>query len=739
MRRSLTQLSLCASLAAFTGPSAYADIPLDRFATTAGGISAVASEVPLYGSPGDGTGSFVVVQLGEDTEALFELGTSSRVIEISEDLAGELDLKVKSRNRKRLNLHGEDHKWRLGGEVKQATIEHMALGEVVLEDVRVQVGYSNKNVDGRIGLGALTALSWAVLPSEGIVRVGPAGAGSQWTADLGAKGVPFHEVESYVLTVGPRGQRTDVVVQGAPYVVPSTLGGLDARTAVILESCDAKASTALTLREGPTWKEGNVRSNWLAIQFGDADTVSSWFLRDSGFEMEGVDVDVDSQVCAGELARFDLVLDHSGGTLAFSRIQKAKKQNPDGDILTDLEDALVAADEAAPEDEEQGKKKKGDADAEEPDGPDPAALRALADEQVSQGFLTSAMDIYGQLVELEPNDCSALHALGNTQRDLGEFEWAITSLTKASEQYHAWWDMDLETRGDLEKELEKLEEGEEPPHHVQAASCHQADTDLSRAYLAAGDHASVEKLYRSYLDLDSGLAMVYASSHIQQGNWDAVQEPLRQALRMNRASGTVAATRAGLGLAYAQSGDWSTASGHFTKALAVDDLDTRVVEIWLDGLREAEGQEGAVKAATRWAAARPDSYAALYGLAREAARVGDQAALDAASALMDGLYDDVVTRGSSARQKAAYAQHMVLIGKLVRARTVAERAIDLEPSLPSAWLALARVDAAEGKHDEAGKNLTRARALGADHPGYASLSLSLASESTEDILDALGE
>ena len=78
---------------------------------------------------------------------------------------------------------------------------------------------------------------------------------------------------------------------------------------------------------------------------------------------------------------------------------------------------------------------------------------------------------------------------------------------------------------------------------------------------------------------------------------------------------------------------------------------------------------------------------------------------------------------AAAQRKAAYAQHLVLVGKFIRARAVVERAIDLDPGLPSAWLALSRIEAAEGKSHLAGKNLDRAIALGADHPGYALLTL----------------
>ncbi len=334
-----------------------------------------------------------------------------------------------------------------------------------------------------------------------------------------------------------------------------------------------------------------------------------------------------------------------------------------------------------------------------------AELQLLSDAHVNATLLSDS--------------CLAWVRLGKAQLKAGKVADAIVSFETSADKYHGWFDMPREERKKLQKKLKKTK-SDDKPDIVASAKCHDADAHLAAAVLSAGDFETVESLYRERLDLASKLALVAANARLAKGEHHLAQEPLRQAAKINRTPDS--RVRLGLAMVYEKAGDWGTAEGHYLRALQWSSSDTRLVEMWLDGLRAAKGGEAALAAAQHFAAMDPGSRAAVYGLAREAKQTGNAEAIEAASALADMFFDkklDTYSRNGSLW--GVYARYLLINDRLEEAQQAAELAVQFDAESPDAWMALAEIQLSQGNKEESAQFRLRAAQVAPFHPGYAAM------------------
>ena len=94
-------------------------------------------EIPLLSGPLGTSFPLIQATLGEDETVLLGLifgGVQASFV--SEGLAESAGLDVKSGNKRLINLHGEDGKYKPGGEVKSVVLPSLSLGELELVDFK---------------------------------------------------------------------------------------------------------------------------------------------------------------------------------------------------------------------------------------------------------------------------------------------------------------------------------------------------------------------------------------------------------------------------------------------------------------------------------------------------------------------------------------------------------------------------------------------------------------------------
>lgn len=678
--------------------------------------------VPLVADPNSETlDAMVTVRVGEDTERSYpvQLGGREAVIVVPQSLVDEYELDKKSKKDK------------LAGTIDYVDIDVLHIGELRLEGVRAMVqgsgtGGTIPSDEVRIGMGALPTVSYAILPSQGVVKFAPAAEGPALLSEVGGAPLAYSETPWGKAKFG----KDKVLVPFRTLELPAKVGEVEVKMAlehgVHGSAISPEAGVALEggINDGDAWYY------WLDAGLGEAET-SGWFYRNSSLDRgsythQGV-------LGSDAVGTLDIAVDRSSMTLAVAPVAEPKRESIVDSIIEraekDLEEGLAELDEAGSE--EGGEESSDDSSGEEGEAaPDPArsGLHATLAGVYSQfNRVEDAVASYATAVELDGTSCTLLMSYGEAQLLSGDVDGAIASLGEASELYHAWWDHSLEERKEMKRlakkgdALTKDAEGNNADPKEAPGACHTADGLLAAAHLVKGDLEAVEQAYRAHLDLDSSLALIYGNAVLLEGEAERAHEPLRQAIRLE--AGTQRPLpRVALGIAYASAGDHASASELFRRAAELDSDDPMAVSLWLDSLRRESGEAAALEQARAWAESRPDNTAAHLAWVQAAQAAGDAGQSAAAAEAAGAVFEAQVLRqpGDAALQ-ATYARFLVSQGKLDSAQAAADKATELDPGLGLAWIAQADVASAKGDEAAAAGHLERAGGVASSHPAYALL------------------
>lgn len=269
--------------------------------------------------------------------------------------------------------------------------------------------------------------------------------------------------------------------------------------------------------------------------------------------------------------------------------------------------------------------------------------------------------------ETAGDGCEAPQAYGNALIALsGDPTSAIPLLRRAGELYDRWDAQDSVQRARVIAGKRSTLAFTVP----QPSSCSTAWGDLAGAYLAVGDHAKVEEIYREHVAADPDLPLAYGLSLLTQGRSEDAIVPLKQAMELDGKYDSrvrVALTMAGEQASIASPG--------------------------LDRVRDSRGLGSLVTLAPVVEAARsrggnPEALSAAEGL------VGRGAHSVPALLLLSREVDDAARPAALARVDEAWASYVVRYG---------------EDSSALAWKALAQTiggDAAGGRSALSAQNPT---------------------------------
>ena len=322
---------------------AIAATPIDKMKGSVGSVSMEADrvDVPLYSAPSGYPYPSVQVTIGE-RQYLFKVASAIQGMYVSSRVVKNHDLKVREGNKKLINLKGEPNKYKLGGEQTYADLGEMRIGDLVLNDVVVSTQKSltidmddwqapataGKFYDGLIGLGSLPAdISWAILPSEGLVSFARGEAVAGLTS--GGTTLPFSQSESTKYQYGTE----KGINPGYSMMVDVNLGGTVHSTVISTAGVSGFyfAEEPLPASINQRWRDLHLRYHPIAL--GDAQIGPTWMLE--GTSLPEQPLPAQAVLGMKVLHRFDMVADRVNSTVTFNPVERSKWNDPRDFLLAE--------------------------------------------------------------------------------------------------------------------------------------------------------------------------------------------------------------------------------------------------------------------------------------------------------------------------------------------------------------------------------------------------------------------
>lgn len=654
-------------------------------------------EIPLYTAPSAADSGWYVEGTINGKPVLLLLASEQVGLQLTAEAAGRVGLK----------LSGKEG-------AQRASVSSLGLGTASLTGIKASIGGGGgAGVDGRLGLASWEGVAWAILPSSGVVRLGPAGPQSV-ASELGADAT-YRSTDKTKERIGTG----KVEIPATAMAAQVTVSGVELSAA--LATGAERGWVATEVDEGQAWYSlkgvaplpatplpavngylrGDVEMEWREVGLGGT---SAWARVDRSGAGTSFPYVEPARVGFDVLQQFDLGVDPSrhAVTLRPSKGNAAKSYAP----------LYVARMEATL------------AESGEPSDDVAAARKALAGKLAPMVGAYSAVGQYAKAVEAAqkwteaaPERCTSWHALGSAMLAAGNPAGAVEPLRKAAAMYQPWAVRPLAERRELEaSEDKRASRPDFDGVYAQPHSCHTAWGDAATALLASGKGEAVAELYPAHLDLDAGLARAAGNAALVAGNAAGAEAAFRQAVKLSYTTDERA--RAGMMLATrARSADLALAQ--FSGNPDSDVYQLRYFLVYADVLHAARGHDGAVAELSAFLARAPWSAAAWLALA-QLQGTGDAGAASRAKAEVLVAHE-VAWNGGRAHAHALQAEVHRLAGRLSEAAASADRALELDAALPEAWFVRARVAETAGDAARARELRARAFALAAADPLYASL------------------
>lgn len=586
-----------------------------------------------------------------------------------------------------------------GEDTGRVRLDALALGDMVLPRARVvadDAPDARYGVDGTLGLLAFPGVSWAVLPSRGVVLVGPHTDGPAMLAAVA--GAPTPVVDAAHLRERPvrvghdaRWIRDDyvgvgVTVSGVP--LPAAWQTAQEHTWVAREADQpgyalGRASPAATpLPPAPGSVYGGRRVEAREV-LGVPASVERPALGSASVvgPTAGVGIDVAQW--------FDLALDNGEHRVAIARAGALVKADYGDRLEARLRAALVPDDGT-----ESGRAAHDD------------ALDAYAGFLEHRARPADAALVRAARTQGGDVPCGAWLAYGDDLAAAGRPLDAAPALEKAHALYQRWAALPLAER--------RAAPG--------PGACFVAAGHLANARLAVGDRAGVERLYAD-VDLDPGLATAAALAALRAGDRPAAEARLRQAIAL-APPGAADAARVGLFVVLAPSRPDQATAQLVAPAPRYDGAsDTLALALWADLRRPTGGVADELRARV---AASPGDPVLAAALAAELRRAGADDADDAVAAALGAFDAALATTPRDGRLWADYALFLVSEQRLDEAKRAGDLARVFAPSCGDTWLAayairVGRPDWVPTPGAGSDPDLARAAALGVANPAYAAL------------------
>ncbi len=655
-------------------------------------------EIPLYSAPAASDAGWYVEATINEKPVLLRLATEQVGLQLSAAAAGRVGVKPTGKEG-----------------AQKARVDSLSLGTVSLTGINAEIGGGGNGTDGSIGLASWEGLAWAVLPSAGVVKLGPSGPASV-ASELGAD-LPYLQTDKSKRKIGKAKVEFEALAVGAsvkvsgvelPAVIATGTDRADVATEVdggaewfTVSGAAPPPATPLPAFDGAL--RGDVEVEWRAFELGGT---SVWARVNRTGQGTRFPFAAPATVGFDVLQRFDLGLDPDRKVLTLRPNQGNNAQSYAATYLARLEATLAETGDAAADVNEARKALAG-------------KLAPLAGAYITVAAYGKAVDAARQWTEAAPERCTSWHALGQAKLAAGDPAGAVEALRKAAGLYQPWAARPLAERRDLEATEDKRSaKADFDGVYAQPHSCHTAWGDAATALLASGQGNAVAELYPAHLDLDGSLPRAAGNAWLMSGNAAAAEAAYRQAVKVSYTTDERA--RAGMMLATrGRSADLALAQFAANPDSTIHTL--RYFLLYSDVLHDALGHDKAEASLAAYLAKAPWTAAgwlALANLQTGADTAGAAASLAKAEALIAAA---LPWNGRSALLHALRAEAFRLAGRGTDAAASAKLAVELDPALPEAYFAQSRVAEAEGDAAKALELRTRAFTLAAADPLYASL------------------
>jgi outer membrane protein OmpA-like peptidoglycan-associated protein len=726
--RALALLALCLPSAALAGN------PYDTYASSIGGVAIDGVvELPLQGGAYGDELPYILVKWDQESSdrALFLLDMGSDEIFVARDFAEERGDGVKVFNKDffgSLGKKADEAAYKLGGKFELTHIDELYLGDgLVLSDIDAKIGGFESSplapgkaplgtVVGSIGIGAL-GIPAALLVSEGIVRFAPADQGQ---AILDAVGGTVLAFESAPATKAKSWSGKELL-DGYYMILDGQVAGQDLKLTLDTSSFASRVRNAVELGEVPSAPAGDMDMVYVPAALGAQPLEGDWAVRMDTSTLDypgGVQV----TLAYGFLNTFDLAVDPASSQLAIRPADAQQRAWPIQGFIDQKARELEPAEPA--EGEEPAEKTEEDLKAEQEE-------RAVTLIKKGQFHLVAAQvdEAIASMEEatgLHADPCEHWLELSKAYGAAHRFDDAAVAAQKGMDRYLAWASLSAEER----EEIEEMDDEEREASGVQPQNldaCFQAPGTVAYFQLVAGQNAEAIATFDAHADLHPNIGLVTGIAYLLEGDAEAAQGPLRQALNMGaRAIGEhqdlLSGVRIAMAELYGRQGDFDSALANWEHERMYLAADPFAVEQYAGLIRQRDGDAAVVPALEALAANYPENPIVRTVLAKELATAGQADAAKAAFAEAEALFaHELLLHPNLARGYGAKAWFLVQLEDWAGAKTVATKALELNPTSEYAHWSLMKVAEVDRKLPVALKHYKLAKSHGMAHWVFASL------------------
>ncbi len=725
--RALALLALCLPAAALAGA------PTDKYEGSVGDVQIEGIvELPLVsGLYGDEL-PYVMVNFGEDDQGAWPFLVTSAYpgFDVVASVADDFGSGVKTKNKKffaSLGKKKDEASYKLGGKQKVTTLDSMFVGQgLVLGDMDASVGSFDSapllmgtpdvpSVFGGLGFADAMGLPFAILPSEGVVRVAPADQGQAILDMVGGTVLPYTIAESSIQKAWSGKQIHD----NYSLVVDGEINGQPVKLAIDTAHFGTRIGKEIDLGDGPTVPSADFDLHYASVTLGDIVLDASWIQQRDIDSLEHPD-GVNGTLGYGFLADYDIAIDPVSQQIAL-RPATAQKRSWPGQAFIDAKLA-----ELEPEEAEEGADEKTEDDIKAEQEARAGTLQELGYLYLLANQAEPAIAAYEEATGLDADPCEYWANLSRGYAMAHRFDDAAVAAQKSLDRYAAWASLSKEER----EEIEEMDDEEREASGVQPQdldACFEAAGHVAYYQLVAGENAQAIATYGEHVDLHPNIGVVAGVAYLLEGDNAAAQGPLRHVLNMGARDiasyqSLLIPARIALAELYQREGDFDTAIANWEHERTFLAAEPFAMQQYADLIAKRDGADAVIPALQAVADGMPDNPVALVVLADQLAAGGKAdeaaAAYDEALAQLDRA---IGLRPQIAGLYGVKAWALVHREDWAGAKDAATAGLALNPTEGYANWAMIKVAEIERKMPMALKHYKLAKAHNMGHYFFATL------------------
>jgi len=651
-------------------------------------------EVPLYADDYAGDHDPLVEVIGPNGDAYLFYVSYGGVPMVMLSSTFIADHKLEAKNR---NMGG-----RKGIPVEVVSSVELKMGDASFENVTAVTSFLGDPIDtsteglpfgGFISLDAFPELAFAILPSEGVVRLAPASQASELAA-----AIDDGETLEFSLYDGGIYKEGRDYWFANPHFGATSVGTFNdlPGTVLVTNMWPRTGVTADLLNTDPVWVRGERGLHAGTLELGDF----QW----SGLveQLEDSTAYKTPQIVLGTdvTGTWDIAYDPAG-TFTFGEIDSVAVNAYDDKAIEDALKALEPSEDPEELDNEPGA----------------AAYAGVASTYGSLGKPSKRVEYALKALEAdEDKACTSYAEVGDAYRQQREWEKAREYYLQALEIYDVWGNLEPSTRAAILEDKAKVEAGikigpitlkkpgtyegysledaglpgdEETRLMPQAHQCDEARAYVVIAETILDNPSEADRRWKEERDVEYKLGRYAALSYISQGRYDEALSAYQWATQAGKASYFSDEHSAlGMALVHDRLGRRDQAMTGYEQALwTADDDDLLTTRAYAMAVASRQGRVAAAERMGALAAANAQNGTWALVWAENVASSG-QDATDATNEAIRRLERELVTQFDNAELRGTYAAALLRAGRTDDARSQATKALEYDRNVAVPHLVL---------------------------------------------------